>query len=154
VKLDRWEILNIAFTLVVDVLLLLWLGWVGVAWLAASTFLGYGLHPAAAHFIHEHYVWKEGQESYSYYGPLNWVTFNVGYHNEHHDLMGIPCWRLPQVRRIAAEFYDGQVAHASWVGVLFRFITDPSLSHDARIIRSPETLRMRREKGWSKQAVA
>ncbi len=142
-KPDRWEVFNVVLQLAINAAIVWAIGWMGLAYLALSTFLGYGLHPTAAHFIHEHYIWEEGQETYSYYGPLNWVCFHVGYHNEHHDLMWIPGWKLPQVKAIAPEFYEPLKSHRSWTWVLWHFVRTPGIGHDSRITRGAETLKTR-----------
>jgi sphingolipid delta-4 desaturase len=68
-----------------------------VFYLLGSTLVTMGLHPMAAHFISEHYMFNEGFETYSYYGPFNYIMWNVGYHNEHHDFPNVPFTRLPAV---------------------------------------------------------
>ena len=74
-------------------------------------------------------------ETCSYYGPLNWLTFNVGYHVEHHDFPSIPGTLLPEVRKIAPEYYNSLYSHTSWVYVLFRYIADPNVGPFARVKR-------------------
>lgn len=105
------------------------------AYLLASVFLGGGLHPIAGHFISEHYVFAPGQETYSYYGPLNIFVYNVGYHNEHHDFPKVPGSRLRQVREIAPEFYNNLKFHTSWTKVIVDYITDPSMGPFSRTLR-------------------
>jgi len=106
-----------------------------IVYLFISGFFGSGLHPVAGHFIAEHYVFKELQETWSYYGPLNYVAFNVGYHNEHHDFPRIPGSRLPQVKKIASEFYDNLHFHTSWVKVMWDYIFDPKMGPYCRVTR-------------------
>jgi sphingolipid 4-desaturase/C4-monooxygenase len=106
-----------------------------VVYLFISGFFGSGLHPVAGHFIAEHYVFKEGQETYSYYGPLNKVAFNVGYHNEHHDFPRIPGSRLPQLKKIAGKYYDNLETHSSWVKVMWDYIMDPTMGPYCRVVR-------------------
>lgn len=92
------------------------------------------------HFISEHYMFKKGFETYSYYGNLNWITFNVGYHNEHHDFPAIPGSRLPLVKKIAPEFYENLPQHNSWTKVIYDFIMDPAIGPYARIKRKTRGL--------------
>lgn len=87
-----------------------------------GTLLGMGIHPVAGHFISEHYMFQDGQETYSYYGWLNLVTFNVGYHNEHHDFPRVSGFKLPLVREIASEFYEPLYSYNSWSGVIYNYI--------------------------------
>lgn len=98
-------------------------GWYGIGFMLLTLLFAGGLHPTSGHFISEHYVFDEGQETYSYYGPLNLVTYNVGYHNEHHDFPNVPGSRLPKVRAIAPEFYDNLKHYDSWTSVIWQFLT-------------------------------
>lgn len=130
------EFLNLVVCLAYDYAMYRAGGLKAVAYLLLSTFLGGGLHPIAGHFISEHYVFKEGQETFSYYGPLNWIIYNAGYHNEHHDFPRIPGSRLKQVYEAAPEFYDDLAYHTSWSGCIFRYIMDPSVGPFSRVRRT------------------
>jgi len=131
----RMEILNNIVVLSFNLALGLKFGIKAPLFNFASTVLGMGLHPVAGHFISEHYTFVEGQETYSYYGPLNWVTFNVGYHNEHHDFPRISGFNLPKVTAIAPEYYNNLHSYNSWPQVLYDFITRPDMSPFSRVKR-------------------
>jgi sphingolipid delta-4 desaturase len=130
-----WEIINWIVAITFDVSVYYFWGGRALLYLIAGTILGLGLHPAAGHFIAEHYELVRGSETYSYYGILNWVNFNVGYHNEHHDFPKIPWSRLPAVRRVAPEFYDHLPHYTSYIAVMWRYITDPEVGPHSRIKR-------------------
>ncbi|GAB1315191.1 sphingolipid delta-4 desaturase [Madurella fahalii] len=117
-------------------------------YLLLSSFLAGSLHPTAGHFIAEHYVYETITptardptnnipipETFSYYGPLNFFTYNVGLHNEHHDFPAIPWTRLPKLHEIAKEFYAPLPQHESWVTVLWRFIFDEKVGMRCRVKR-------------------
>lgn len=134
-SIDRNEVMNLSLQITFDLAILYFFGFNSLFYLIAGTLLGLGLHPISGHFIAEHYVFIKGYETYSYYGPMNLITFNVGYHNEHHDFPNIPCYRLPEVRKIAPEFYDNIPCHNSWIKVLYDFITSPEMGPYSRVLR-------------------
>ncbi|KAN0085947.1 Fatty acid desaturase domain containing protein [Tylopilus felleus] len=135
-KLTRWHIINLVVQLVFDYILVQTFGIRPLLYLLFSSFFAGSLHPCAGHFIAEHYVWDGlNQETYSYYGPLNLLAYNVGYHNEHHDFPSIPWTRLPALRALAPEFYDIIPSHPSWPMVIVNFIRDPEVGIFARVKR-------------------
>ena len=52
--------------------------------------------------------------------------------------MTIPWARLPEVRRIAPEFYEGLHAYTSWTGLLVRFVRDREMTLFNYIVRPPQ----------------
>lgn len=127
--------LCLALVLGFDGAVLYFWGLKSLTYLLAGTLLGGGLHPMAGHLIAEHYCFVDGQETYSYYGPLNALTYNVGLHNEHHDFPQVPHSRLHRLRAIAPEFYEPLARHASWVWVIWTFLTDKEVGPWTRIKR-------------------
>jgi len=103
--------------------------------------LGLSIHPTgAAHVLAEHYNLyfpvKEHYQTYCYYGPLNYVLFNLGYHAQHHDFPNIPGFWLPKVREIASEFYDDIPVHSSMPKLMFEFIFNPNCGLSVRLDRT------------------
>jgi len=95
-----------------------------------------GLHPCAGHFLSEHYNFTNTrQETFSYYGVLNKLTWNVGYHNEHHDFPCIPGSSLPVVKKIAPEFYSNLKTCDSWTLTIYNYKTDSRMGPFCRVKR-------------------
>ncbi len=137
---SRLEILNVVVQVTADALIWYFFGFKSLYYLLIGTFLSLGLHPMAAHFIAEHYMFDRGYETYSYYGPWNYLTFNVGYHMEHHDFPYIPGSRLPEVKRIAGEFYDSLPQHDSWLSVIYIYLFQPQMGPYSRVKRDFEDI--------------
>lgn len=135
---SRLELLNTVIQITFNILLVYFWGFKALYYLVMGTILSLGLHPMAAHFVAEHYMFDRGSETYSYYGPWNYVTWNVGYHMEHHDFPYIAGSKLPEVRRIASEFYDSLPHHDSWLAVIWEFLFNPSCGPYGRVKREYE----------------
>lgn len=134
--IDGWIVANIVIQLAFDIAIWVFWGPKAFFFLLSSFFFSVGLHPLGARWIQEHYLTlDENQETYSYYGPLNTVAFNVGFHNEHHDFPSIPWNKLPQLKRQAPSYYDSLLSHTSWTRLFFRFLFDKNVSLYSRILR-------------------
>lgn len=145
------HLLNLVFELTFDFLMVEAWGIKPLIYFLMSSFLAGSLHPLAGHFIAEHYVFEAPEslkaktpeetknvpvpETYSYYGPLNFFTYNVGLHNEHHDFPAVPWTKLPKLYEIAKEFYDPLPCHKSWVMVIWNFILDENVGLFCRVKR-------------------
>jgi sphingolipid delta-4 desaturase len=133
--IDGWVVLNLVAQVAFDVAVWVWIGPGAFFYLLASMFFGVGFHPLGARWIQEHYVFFPGQETTSYYGKLNKVALNVGYHNEHHDFPSVPWNRLPRIREAAPEVYEALQSHPSWARLLWQFLVDRRISLFSRQVR-------------------
>jgi len=106
--------------------------------LSSMLSVGFLLHPLGARWIAEHWAVHPLQETYSYYGSINKYAFNIGYHNEHHDFIGVPWSKLPALKAIAPEFYEPLYYHASYFKVLWVYLTNPNFTLKSRVVRHPK----------------
>jgi sphingolipid delta-4 desaturase len=158
----RLEIANIILQFAADYVVYTLFGWHMLFYLVGGSLLSMGLHPMAGHFITEHFLWagtandnidgtagqpkdvlsrnksqaNETYETFSYYGPLNMIAWNVGYHMAHHDFPAVPGSLLPEVQRIAPEYYESLPCHHSWTMALVHFITNPRMGPFTRVKRT------------------
>ena len=127
---------NVTLQIAFDTILVHYLGWATLRFLFLSVILAGGLHPCSGHFLSEHFMFdvhasddnNKTQDTFAYYGPLNWLTWNVGYHVEHHDIPGVPGSRLPQIRQIAPSFYSGLKTCPSWTNTLVKFVVNDEVT--------------------------
>jgi len=147
--MTKIHLFNVVAQLAFDYLLVHYASGRALGYLILSSFLAGSLHPCAGHFIAEHYVFEKRDrsapitaataiplpETYSYYGILNFFTYNVGLHNEHHDFPAVSWTRLRKLNSIAHEFYDELPRHESWCYVLWQFVWDKDISLWCRVKR-------------------
>ncbi len=133
---DGWVAFNWAVQIVAMTAVCYFLGGKSFVYFLCSFFFSVGLHPLGARWIQEHFLtFGDEQETYSYYGKMNKLAFNVGYHNEHHDFPSIPWNKLPQIKTTAPKYYSSLHSHNSWLKLFFRFLFDQEISLFSRVIR-------------------
>lgn len=136
IRPDKWQYINMLVQIPFMIGFFFLAGWSGMLYLFLSLALACGLHPLGGHFVSEHYVFREGQETYSYYGPLNRLVFNVGFHNEHHDFPTIPGSKLPLLKQIAGKYYDPLYSYNSWSKVIWMFLSTKKVGLFSRVKRT------------------
>lgn len=127
-----WRALNVAVQVTATAAIVASAGWSAVGFLLLCLYFGTSLHPLGARWLQDHYLFAADQATTSYYGCINAVAFNIGYHNEHHDWPRVPWNRLPSVRCVAADWYGSLRPHKSWTRLLLRFLFDPRCGLDRR----------------------
>lgn len=132
------EKVNIVVILTTNYLIYRHFGFYSFFYLIFGTLWGLSINPVGAHIIAEHYEFNKAQETYSYYGILNNLSFNIGHHIEHHDFPLVPWTLLPKIRELAPEYYNFLPQVDSYAKVLIRFIFDCEIGPWSRIIRKPE----------------
>lgn len=134
--LDRWTIINWLCEIVFIGSFTYFFGAKAVLYMIFSFFFSVGLHPLGARWVQEHYLTHgDHQETKSYYGVLNTVNLNVGFHNEHHDFPSVPWNNLPKIKKIADEHYEPLGYHTSYTVLLFQFIFNREISLFSRTRR-------------------
>lgn len=134
---NLWEGVNAAVVITTNYFIYTYWGHKAMIYLLLSCYFALSIHPLAGHFISEHYLIYPGvpyQETFSYYGMLNKLTYNFGYHVEHHDFPNVPGSRLPHVKKQGAEFYDLPTTPA-WPQTMVDYVMTDSVTAFSRIKR-------------------
>jgi len=105
------------------------LGWHAVAIFCCPPILQSGPSGRRTHPVRAHRLRRRRRHGV-YYGPINLMSLNLGFHLEHHDMPAIAGWRLPALRRTAPEFYEHITGtnRASWA---LAIVFDPGIGSTA-----------------------
>jgi sphingolipid delta-4 desaturase len=125
---DAWFMGNVVACVLVDGALIATGGLRPLVYVLLSALAGFGPHVLGARRVSEHLTIRRGQPTNSYYGPLNYVSFSVGYHVEHHDFPAVPWRRLRRLHATASEHYDGLATVRSWTKLIALYFADARLS--------------------------
>jgi len=134
---DTWTVINIVVQAIFTAIIVYFFGVKAIVFLILSFFFSVGLHPLGARWVQEHFLTHgDHQETKSYYGRLNLVNLNVGFHNEHHDFPSVPWNKLPELKKIADNHYENLGYHTSYTRLLFQFLFNREISVYSRTARS------------------
>jgi sphingolipid delta-4 desaturase len=134
---DTWTVINLLIQVIFTAGIFYLFGIKAVIFLTLSLFFSVGLHPLGARWVQEHFLTHgDHQETKSYYGRLNLVNLNVGFHNEHHDFPSVPWNKLPQLKKLADNHYETLGYHTSYTKLLFQFLFNREISVYSRTARS------------------
>jgi sphingolipid delta-4 desaturase len=121
---DAWFVANVVACVLLDGVLIGTAGLRSLAYVLLSALAGFGPHVLGARRVAEHLTIRRRQPTNSYYGPLNRVSFDVGYHVEHHDFPAVPWRRLRRLHATASEHYDGLATVRSWSKLIALYFLD------------------------------
>ncbi len=123
VPFDRWVALNWATCITWGAIVLYFFGVKAFAFGLVSAMAAFGPHPIGARRLSEHLTGRRGQPTNSYYGPMNHIAVDVGYHVEHHDFPNVSWRRLRALHNMAPEFYE--LWHVkSWTWLMIAYVID------------------------------
>eukprot|EP01100_Stratorugosa_tubuloviscum_P004405 TRINITY_DN20_c0_g1_i10.p1 TRINITY_DN20_c0_g1~~TRINITY_DN20_c0_g1_i10.p1 ORF type:complete len:365 (-),score=131.89 TRINITY_DN20_c0_g1_i10:200-1294(-) len=122
-----WMVINFIITNIYHASLFYFGGWNPIIYQTFSSGFCNGLHPIGMRQVQEHYLLAKKQPTTSVYPPFSWLYLHIGHHVEHHDFAKIPWNRLPELRRIAPDFYDNLKYYNSYMEVLIYFFTNDGI---------------------------
>eukprot|EP01100_Stratorugosa_tubuloviscum_P004412 TRINITY_DN20_c0_g1_i9.p1 TRINITY_DN20_c0_g1~~TRINITY_DN20_c0_g1_i9.p1 ORF type:complete len:364 (-),score=115.11 TRINITY_DN20_c0_g1_i9:200-1291(-) len=127
VCVSGWMVINFIITNIYHASLFYFGGWNPIIYQTFSSGFCNGLHPIGMRQVQEHYLLAKKQPTTSVYPPFSWLYLHIGHHVEHHDFAKIPWNRLPELRRIAPDFYDNLKYYNSYMEVLIYFFTNDGI---------------------------
>jgi len=137
---NHWFMINTTFSILFNAVLTYHYGWVPSIYLYLASGFSNGLHPLGMRQVQEHYLQKVDQPTYSVYSVFNPILFNLGFHVEHHDFPRVPWNRLPQVSKLAPEFYKDLYSYKSYMHVLYNFLFNKGVPISALLEEFKEVL--------------
>ena len=133
-RIDGWLVANTVVTVGSAVAMFAFFGIAPLVYLGLSVYFAVGPHPTGAHILQEHIIFApEPYETASYYGPINAISLNHGYHTEHHDFPNVPGPRLRRLHEAARDFYEPRFIHRSRLLTLWQFVFGSSNAVDRRM---------------------